>query len=62
MGKIFVLGVAIAVGYALGYRDARNHPEHIVTRAVEQVRETFGADSGSVNDVDAVMRKVEGKN
>jgi hypothetical protein len=62
MGKIFVLGVAIAVGYGLGYRDARNHSEHIVTRAVEQVRETFGAKSGSANDVDAVMRKVEGKN
>ena len=62
MGKIFVLGVAIAVGYALGYRDARNHSEHIVTRAVEQVRETFGAKSGSANDIDAVMRKVEGKN
>ncbi|HEX6941555.1 MAG TPA: hypothetical protein VF128_01440 [Gemmatimonadaceae bacterium] len=62
MGKIFVLGVAIAVGYAIGYRDARNHSEHIVTRAVEQVRVTFGAESGSANDIDAVMKKVEGKN
>ena len=62
MGKLFVLGVAIAVGYAIGYRDARNHPDHIVTRVVEQVRETFGAKSASANDVDAVMRKVEGKN
>ena len=62
MGKIFVLGVAIAVGYAIGYKDARNHSEHIVTRAVEQVRETFGAETGSANDIDAVMKKVEGKN
>lgn len=62
MGKIFVLGVAIAVGYAIGYRDARNHSEHIVTRAVEQVRVTFGAESASANDIDAVMKKVEGKN
>jgi len=62
MGKLFVLGVAIAVGYAVGYRDARNHSEHIVTRAVEQVRETFGAKSASANDVDAVMKRVEGKN
>jgi hypothetical protein len=62
MWKVFVLGVAIAVGYAIGYRDARNHSEHIVTRSVEQVRLTFGAESGSANDIDAVMKKVEGKN
>ena len=62
MGKFFVLSVAIAVGYAIGYRDARNNTEHIVTRAVDQVRETFGAESGSVNDIDAVMKRVEGKN
>ena len=62
MGKIFVLGVAIAAGYAIGYRDARSHSEHIVIRAVEQVRLTFGAESGSANDIDAVMKKVEGKN
>lgn len=60
MGKLFVLGFAIAVGYAIGYRDARNHPNHIVTRAVEQVRVTFGGKP--VNDIDAVMTKVEGKN
>ena len=62
MGKVFVLGVAIAVGYAIGYRDARTHSQHIVTRTVELVRETFGADSRSANDIDAVMKKVEGKN
>jgi hypothetical protein len=61
MGKVFVLGFAIAVGYAIGYRDARNHSEHIVTRAVEQVSETFGGKK-STNDIDAVMTKVEGKN
>ena len=62
MGKIFILGVAIAVGYAIGYRDARTHSEHIVTRAVDQVRETFGSKSASANDIDAVMKRVEGKN
>ena len=61
MGKVFVLGVAIAVGYAIGYRDARQHPDHIVTRAVDQVRVMFGG-KGNVNDIDAVMTRVEGKN
>jgi hypothetical protein len=60
MGKVFVLGMAIAVGYFIGYRDARHHTENVVTRAVEQVRTTFGRNAG--NDVDAVMSKVEGKN
>jgi hypothetical protein len=61
MGKLFVLGFAIAVGYAIGYSDARNHSDHIVTRAVEQVRDMFGGKK-STNDIDAVMTKVEGKN
>lgn len=60
MGKYFVLGVAIAIGYAIGFRDARQHPENIVVRGVEKVRTTFGAKP--VNDIDAVMTKVEGKN
>ena len=60
MGKLFVLGVAIAVGYAIGYRDARHNSEHIAARAVESVREMFGAKP--MNDIDAVMTKVEGKN
>lgn len=60
MGKFFVLGVAIAIGYAIGFRDARQHPENIVVRGVEKVRTTFGAKP--VNDIDAVMTKVEGKN
>ena len=61
MGKFLVLGLGIAVGYSIGFRDARKHPEHILVRAVEQVRETFGGGKG-VNDVDAVMTRVEGKN
>ncbi len=60
MVKYLVLGVAIAVGYAIGFRDARQNSEHILTRAVGQVRETFGGKT--VNDVDAVMTKLEGKN
>ena len=59
MGKVFLLGIAIAVGYAFGYRDARNHSDHILTRAVEKVRTGFGEMPS--NDVDAIMTKVEGK-
>jgi hypothetical protein len=59
MGKLFVLGIAIVIGYFIGYRDARAHPDHFVTRSIEEVREFFGAD-GSRNDVDAVMNKLEG--
>lgn len=60
MGKFFVLGIAIAIGYAIGFRDARENADNIVSRGVEKVRTTFGAKP--VNDVDAVMTKVEGKN
>ena len=60
MGKLFVLVLAVAVGYSLGFRDARKNSEDILTRAVEQIRVTFGAKPA--NDVDAVMNKVEGKN
>jgi hypothetical protein len=59
MGKLFLLGIAIAFGYFIGYRDARAHSDHIVTRSIEEVRVFFGAD-GSRNDVDAVMNKLEG--
>lgn len=61
MGKIFLLGITLTVGYFIGYRDARNHSEHIVARAVEQVRDFFGG-SENRNDIDAIMTKVEGKN
>ena len=60
MGKAFVFGIMIAIGYAFGYRDARNHSDHIVARAVQKVRTTLGKNAS--NDVDAVMSKVEGKN
>ena len=60
MGKAFLLGVAIIIGYSIGYRDARVHPKNILARAVDQVKETFNAKP--MNDVDAVMTKVEGKN
>ncbi len=59
MGKLVVFAAAVAVGYALGYRDARTHADHIVTRAVQQVRTTFGAHAA--NDVDKVMNRLEGK-
>jgi hypothetical protein len=59
MGKAFVLGIVIAIGYSIGYRDARAHSEHILTRAVEQLRVTFGAKP--TNDIDATMLRLEGK-
>lgn len=60
MGKIFVLALAIAIGYSIGYRDARVHPKNVLARAVDQVKVTFKATP--TNDIDAVMTKVEGKN
>lgn len=60
MGKVLVLGVAIAVGYTIGYRDARANPDHIATRVVQMVRTTFHA--SPANDIDAKMAKLEGKN
>ena len=59
MGKFFLLAIAICVGYAVGYRDARAHSDHILGRAVELVRQTFGAENG--NDIDGRMEKLEGK-
>lgn len=60
MGKFFLVGVGIAIGYGIGFRDAHTHKEHILARAVDQVRTAFGAKPA--NDIDAVMTKVEGKN
>lgn len=60
MGKIFVLGIAIAVGYMIGWRDAQNHTDHIAMRIVQVVRTSFGATDG--NDIDGRMSKLEGKN
>ncbi len=60
MGKAFVVGVAIAIGYSIGYRDARANSEHIITRVVEQVKVTFGAKP--TGDIDAAMTRLEGKN
>ena len=61
MGKLFLLGAAIAVGYMLGFKDARTHKDHIVARAVQKVGGSFGG-GRDANNVDAVMSKVEGKN
>jgi hypothetical protein len=60
MGKLFLVVVGIAIGYGIGFRDAHAHSEHILARAVDQVRVAFGAKPA--NDIDAVMTKVEGKN
>ena len=60
MGKLFLVVIGIVLGYSYGYRDARAHPNHILSRAVQQVRTTFNAKPA--NDIDAVMTKVEGKN
>ena len=60
MGKLFLVGAAIAVGYMLGFKDAQKHKDHIVARAVHRVGGSIGG--RDVNNVDAVMTKVEGKN
>jgi hypothetical protein len=59
MGKAFVLGVVMAIGYSIGFRDARANSDHVLTRAVEQIRVTFGAKP--TNDIDAAMSRLEGK-
>ncbi|NUQ13435.1 MAG: hypothetical protein HUU26_14075 [Gemmatimonadaceae bacterium] len=59
MGRLLLIVAAVAAGYELGYRDARRHPDHIVSRAVQQIRTTFNA--RAANDVDAVMDRLEGK-
>lgn len=59
MGKFLLIVAAVAAGYELGYRDARRHSEHVATRAVQQIRTTFGATPA--NDVDAIMNRLEGK-
>ena len=58
MGKAFVVGVAIAIGYTIGYRDARANSDHIMTRVVELGRVVFGAKP--TNDIVARMAKLEG--
>jgi hypothetical protein len=60
MGKVFLVFFGIAVGYGIGFRDARAHTDHIVVRVVDHVKVMFGATP--TNDIDAVMTKVEGKN
>jgi hypothetical protein len=60
MGKLFVISIAIAIGYTIGYRDARANPDHVLARAVQQIRTTFRATPS--NDIDARMSKLEGKN
>lgn len=60
VGKLFVLSIAIAVGYMIGWRDAQSNVDHIASRAVQMVRTTFGANAA--NDIDSRMSKLEGKN
>ena len=60
MGKALLVGVAIAIGYSIGYRDARANSEHILTRVVGAVSTTFGAKP--TGDIDAAMTRLEGKN
>lgn len=60
MGKFFLMGVAVVIGYSFGFRDARKHSENILVRAVDKIGTAFGATP--TNDIDAVMTKVEGKN
>jgi hypothetical protein len=56
--KAFLLALAlgIAVGYSLGFKDAKKYDEDIVTRTVTRLR----GEAGKYNsDVDAQMDRLE---
>jgi hypothetical protein len=55
-GLLF-LGLGIAIGYFLGFDDARKNEQDLLHRAVERVR--GAVDQRSANDVDAVMNRLE---
>lgn len=54
---IVLIGVGIAIGYFVGFKDAQEHPQDIVHRAVLHVEKT--SRDRDANDIDAVMRRVE---
>ena len=56
--KAFLLALAlgIAVGYSLGFKDAKKYDDDIVTRTVDRIR----GQAGKYNsDVDAQMDRLE---
>lgn len=57
MKKVLLLLVGIAIGYFVGFRDARAHDETIVARLVTRV----GGDhrANVITDVDSKMRDAE---
>jgi hypothetical protein len=52
---LFLLIVGIAIGYMIGFNDARTHDRHIVQRLVD--RAGGSARSGVSNDIDARLEK-----
>jgi hypothetical protein len=54
---ILIIIIGVSVGYWLGYKDARNHDESVVTRVVQRV----GGDSRQYfkTDVDGRMERLE---
>ncbi len=54
---IIPLAVGIAIGYFVGFKDARTHADDVIHRMVEHVAGTTR--DRDANDVDAMMRRLE---
>jgi hypothetical protein len=58
MRKVLVLlGIGMAAGYFIGFKDASAHEKNVVHRLVARVRGDMEGKVG--NDVDAVMDRLE---
>ena len=54
-----LLGIGMAAGYFIGFKDAGVHEKNVVYRLVARVRGDMEGKVG--NDIDAVMERVEKK-
>lgn len=54
---LLLVGLGIAIGYFLGFDDARRHEQNLLDRAVVWTRGAFG--DHHPNDIDAAMSRVE---
>jgi hypothetical protein len=57
MRNLLLLAVGVAIGYFVGYSDARKHPKHVVERMLDKVG--VGARKNLDNNAD---RRYEGLN
>jgi len=55
---IVLLAIGIAIGYFIGFGDAKKHADNVVQRMVTRIGMGAGAQG---NDIDARMEKVGGK-